>query len=294
MSASMPKVSVLMPVYNTNETHLREAIESVLSQTFRDFEFLILNDASTLTHVEAVVASYQDPRIQYAVNDTNIGITHTRNKLIDWASGEYLAIMDHDDISLPTRFAEQVDYLDANPAVGVVACNYEKFRYKAIPSKQKKRFINTLIDDADIRLALMRTCALIHPAAMIRKQVLIDNNIRYEHVFTPAEDYALWCRLIPYTQFHNIPKVLFRYRCHSGNTSRNNRAKIQCSTLAIQAFVEYENPDLYKAFQKVATNKTICRLFGCIPLWKTVTQAERTWVYLFTFIPLLSYKKTAS
>ena len=82
MSASMPKVSVLMPVYNTNETHLREAIESILSQTFRNFEFLILNDASTLTHVEAVVASYQDPRIQCAVNDTNIGITHTRNKLI--------------------------------------------------------------------------------------------------------------------------------------------------------------------------------------------------------------------
>jgi glycosyltransferase involved in cell wall biosynthesis len=290
----MPKVSVLMPVYNTNETHLREAIESILSQTFRDFEFLIVNDASTLPHVDTIVRSYQDPRIQYAVNDTNIGITHTRNKLIDWASGEYLAIMDHDDISLPTRFAEQVDYLDANPAVGVVACNYEKFRYKAIPSKQKKRFINTLIDDADIRLALMRTCALIHPAAMIRKQVLIDNNIRYEHTFTPAEDYALWCRLIPYTQFHNIPKVLFRYRCHGRNTSCLQRQKSQRAASAIHAFVEQDNPLLFREFGLTAKHQNICRLFGCIPLWKTVTQAERTWVYLFTFIPLLSYKKTAS
>ena len=286
----MPKISVLMPVYNPNETHLREAIESILSQTFRDFEFLIVNDASTLPHVDTVVQSYQDPRIQYAVNDTNIGITHTRNKLIDWASGEYLAVMDHDDISLPTRLAEQVAYLDQHKDVGVVSCVFERCRWSCKKGKVKQR----PVEDQDIKAALMRSCALLHPAAMIRKQVLIDNHIRYEHAFTPAEDYALWCRLIPYTQFHNIPKVLFRYRCHSGNTSRNNRAKMHRSTLAIQAFVEYENPDLYKAFQKVATKKTICRLFGCIPLWKTVTKAERTWVYLFTFIPLLSYKKTAS
>lgn len=286
----MPKISVLMPVYNTHAIYLREAIESILAQTFCDFELLIINDASTLPHVDAVVRSYQDPRIQYVINDTNMGITHVRNKLIDWASGEYLAIMDHDDLSLPTRFAEQVAYLDQHKAVGVVSSAFERCRWRCKKGKVKHR----PIEDRAIKMALMRSCAVLHPAAMIRKQVLLDNNIRYEHVFTPAEDYALWCRLMPYTQFHNIPKVLFRYRCHGGNTSRNNRTTIQRATLAIQAFVEHENPEIYNAFQKAARRTTVCRLFGCVPLWQTVTEAERTWIYLFAIIPLLSYKTTTS
>ena len=97
----MPEVSVLMPVYNTRPEHLREAMESILAQTFTDFEFLILNDASSDPRVEEVVQSFSDPRIVYAVNEKNLGISGSRNRLLDMAKGEYLAVMDHDDISLP-------------------------------------------------------------------------------------------------------------------------------------------------------------------------------------------------
>ncbi len=287
----MPKVSVLMPVYNTKERYLRDAIDSILAQTFSDFELLIINDASTQKHVEAVVLSYNDPRIKYKVNEANVGITHTRNKLLEWAAGEYLAVMDHDDISLPIRFMRQVEHLDANPDVGVVSSNYEKFSKKERSSKKKKRFINSLIEDYDIRLSLMRTCALIHPASMLRKSVLIDNNIRYENEFTPAEDYALWCRLIPHTKFYNIPEVLFRYRCHSNNTSRVQKNKIKRATMAIYAFVEQENPLLYKQYQLTAKHTAIFRLFGFIPFLKFVSQSQRTWVYLFNIIPICFYKK---
>ena len=100
----IPKVSVLMPVYNTQSEHLHEAIDSILAQTFRDFEFLILNDCSTDPQVEEVVKSYSDPRIVYAVNERNLGISGARNRLLDMAQGEYLVVMDHDDISLPERF----------------------------------------------------------------------------------------------------------------------------------------------------------------------------------------------
>ena len=106
----MPRISVLMPVYNTRPEHLREAMDSILSQTFTDFEFLILNDASTDPRVEEVVKSFSDPRIVYAVNERNLGISGSRNRLLDMAKGEYLAVMDHDDFSFPTRLEKQLAF----------------------------------------------------------------------------------------------------------------------------------------------------------------------------------------
>ena len=123
----MPKVSVLTPIYNTEPEHLRQAIESILNQTFTDFEFIILNDRPWNTEIEDIVLAYKDARIKYVKNDKNIGISKSRNKLLSLASGEYLAIFDHDDISLPTRLEKQVDFLDKNPMVGVVSSNTEWF-----------------------------------------------------------------------------------------------------------------------------------------------------------------------
>ena len=149
----MPKVSILMPTYKTHPQHLRETIDSMLGQTFTDFEFLILDDCPSDTTVEEIIKEYNDKRIKYLRNDHNMGISDSRNKLIDLASGEYLAVMDHDDISLPTRLAREVAYLDSHPDVGVVSTRFDQF-----PGKYKKnknpRF------DKDIKLALMRTCAI--------------------------------------------------------------------------------------------------------------------------------------
>ena len=116
----MPRVSVLVPIYNTNRTHLRQCIDSILNQTFGDFELIILNDSPENNELDNIITQYNDPRIRYAKNDYNMGISKSRNKLINLANGEYLAIHDHDDISHPTRFQHQVDFLDNNPYVGVV------------------------------------------------------------------------------------------------------------------------------------------------------------------------------
>ena len=97
----MPKISVLMPVYNTNLTYLQEAINSVLQQSEPDFEFLILNDSPDNKELENFILSFDDQRIKYLKNEKNMGISVSRNKLIDLASGKYLATMDHDDISMP-------------------------------------------------------------------------------------------------------------------------------------------------------------------------------------------------
>lgn len=176
----MPRVSVLMPVYNTRPEHLREAIDSILAQTFTDFELFILNDCSTDQQVEDVVKSYTDPRIVYAVNECNLGISGSRNRLLDMARGEYLAVMDHDDISLPERFEKQVAFLDEHQDVGLVGCQ----AWYTVTKKERP----FPIKDNEIKMDLMTRCALCHPAVMIRDAILKEHGLRYEEIFSPAED----------------------------------------------------------------------------------------------------------
>lgn len=175
-----PKVSVLVPVYRPREEYLRACIDSILSQTFCDFELLLLDDCPEDRTAEAVIKSYADGRIRYSRNPANLGISASRNLLIDMARGEYLAVMDHDDISLPERLEKETAYLDARPEVGVVSGRVLK-----IP--QNKASHNPETSHA-IKLSLMTVCALTHPAAMIRKSVLQQHHIRYEEEFSPAED----------------------------------------------------------------------------------------------------------
>lgn len=155
----MPEISVLFPTYNTRGEYLREAIESVLNQTFRDFEFIIMDDCSPDPNVERVVKSYDDPRIRYYRNEKNLGISETRNRLIDLAAGKYLAVMDHDDVSLPERFEKEAAYLDAHPDVGVLGTAHME-----IPSG--KVVVPPQTND-EIEERLMFDCPMIHPSVMM-------------------------------------------------------------------------------------------------------------------------------
>lgn len=268
-AAAAPVVSVLIALYNTNETHLREAIDSILGQSFADFELLLLDDGSTEPRVERVVGEYRDPRIRYLRNPENLGISPTRNRLLDLARGKYVAIMDHDDVSLPDRFEKQVAYLDAHPDVGVVSGHYEYF-------ENRDGVVRWPEEDEDIRQMLMLECAVSHSAAMMRKRVLFDHRIRYEAKFSPAEDYGLWCQLLPFTRFHNIPEVLLRYRVHAANCSAVQSAKMERGSQAVRSFARANNPALYDMVYGNVTCVTRVKLFGVIPVLKIVTQKQRT------------------
>ncbi len=222
----MPKVSVCLAVYKTKPEYLRECIESILNQTFTDFEFLIVDDCPEDKECEKIIKSYNDNRIKYFRNEKNLGISGARNRLLDTATGEYIAVMDHDDISLPTRFEKQVAYLDTHPECGVVSCWYERFPNIKIKKKPEK--------NKQIVKALKNSCPLLHPAAMIRKSVLVENHLKYEGEFSPSEDYALWCRLVGKTSFHNVPEILFRYRDHETNESKKNNQKMKNATIKIR------------------------------------------------------------
>lgn len=277
----MVKVSVLMPVYKTKEEYLRQAIESILAQTFSNFEFLILDDCPEDDR-EDVVMSYNDKRIKYFKNEHNLGISASRNKLIDMAQGEYLAIFDHDDISLPERLEKEVAYLDEHPEIGVVSCKTQRMSN----GKKSKNPTN----DHEIKLALMRRCAITHPCSMIRKSVLTENQTYYEEEFSPAEDYALWCRLIPYTKFHNLnDEILFIYRDHEENTSHLQSQKMENSTYAIWGFVKAKNPALYEEFLLRAKHIVRVNILG-IPFLIKTTQGKYSKTKLFGLIPLYSTK----
>ncbi len=277
----MPKISVLMPVYKTPEKYLRQAIESILNQTFEDFEFLILDDCPTDTRAD-IVQSYTDKRIRYIKNEINMGISDTRNKLINMAEGEYLAIFDHDDISLPTRFERQVTYLDNHPEVGVVGC-FAAFFQRA------SKIVSYPINDEEIKSGLMSACVILHPAAMIRKSVLTDNKIAYESQFSPAEDWSLWVRLVGHTQFHNIPEVLFQYRTHESNTSRVQKNKMNKSSAAVRELAQQLYPERHATALLQSTVTWKVKLFGRIPLFKIIRHKRRTTVYLFNKIKLLTW-----
>lgn len=204
----MPKVSVLMPVFNTKEEYLRESIHSILNQTFNDFEFIIINDGS-VNNAKDVILSYCDNRIKYFEQD-NHGLVYTLNRGISLCNGEYIARMDSDDISLPERFARQVEILERNPEIGIVGGLISFFP----DSKFEKKY-----EQYPRYLDLLRECQVAHPVVMMRKSVLDRFNLRYDNDYLHVEDYELWSRLIRYTEFHNIQDILLKYRVHEESVS---------------------------------------------------------------------------
>jgi glycosyltransferase involved in cell wall biosynthesis len=277
-----PKISALMPVYNTDVRFLRAAIESVLWQTFRDFELIIVNDGSTDEGIKRTVMSFDDERIKYFSNEKNLGISATRNRLINLAMGEYLAVVDHDDVSLPERFEREASYLDEHGDVGVVS--------SWIRIHNSDRIMRDKTEDREIKESLLTKFCMVHPAAMIRKSVLVGNNIKYESEFFPSEDYALWCRLISKTKFHVIPEILFEYRKHRKCTSLRFSKQLRHMGYVIQEFARRENPDLWNGVKAKMTRHVYVKLFRYIPLLKIVRKGNRTSLFLFNFIPLLYWR----
>lgn len=205
-----PKVTVLMPVYNS-EKYLREAIESILNQTFTDFEFLIINDGST-DNSEKIIKSYNDPRIRLSNNEKNSGVVFSLNKGFDLAKGKYIVRMDADDISLPNRFKIQVNFMNKHPEIGISG-TWAKII-------NEKKILKHFSDPDKTKTNLLFGTSLIHPSVIINKEKMNKYNLRYNENYRYAEDYDLWSRSIKYFSVTNINKVLLLYRDHDSNLSK--------------------------------------------------------------------------
>jgi len=219
-----PLVTVLMPVYN-GESYLCEAIESILQQSFTNFEFLILNDGSS-DRSEEIIRSYTDSRIRLINNATNMKLIATLNRGLDLAQGKYIVRMDADDISLPQRIERQVEWLEKNPEYGLVGSWFEDFN-----GTDTIRTIKYSSDDTHIRIRHLYQTHIAHPTAVLRKSVIDEHNLRFDPDFVHGEDYAFWVQMSAYCKLSNYPEMLVRKRDHPRNIS-NKYAQTQQDTCA--------------------------------------------------------------
>ena len=212
----MPKISVIMPAYNS-EKYIAEAIESILSQTFTDFEFIIIDDGSTDRTVE-IISRYNDSRIRFYQNENNMGVAATLNRGLDLATGEYIARMDSDDISLPDRFKKQIEYLEKRKEVAVCGTDLELFGVKY------GKFIHST-SPKTLKVDLLFDSPLAHPSVMMRKSQLKDVGLYYDVSYNGIEDYELWYRISKKYEIANIDQCLLRYRVHPAQVTQNYSEK---------------------------------------------------------------------
>ncbi|MCJ7658159.1 MAG: glycosyltransferase family 2 protein [Anaerolineales bacterium] len=260
-------ISVIMPVYNT-EKYVSQAIESILIQTYRDLELIIIDDASTDDSLK-ILRSYEkrDPRIRILTNDSNQGISRARNLGLQLARGEYIAVMDSDDISLPDRFEKQIDYLTANPHVGVVGTNYTLVHENGIAHRTSK----LVESSSQIWWMMFFSSAVAHATAMMRRSIFIDKKIKYDERYSCAVDYDLFFQIMHDYPMANLPESLFLYRQHDQNISKTNQSEQQAYDAVItrshtQGYLPFQLPENYgsavKDFRKIRSKRdafSICR-----------------------------------
>jgi len=208
-----PSVSILMPVYKT-APYLQEAIDSILSQSFNDFELIVLNDCSP-DNAEDILEQYDDPRIVRYRGVENQGLSNVLNIGLNMAKGKYIARMDSDDISLPERLKTQVDYLESHPDIDLCSCGMKLFGAKD----------GTWVRESDpekVKITALFFSPILHASSVWRKDSFEKNLLRFRQEMVPAEDYDLWCRaLTKGLKLINLPDCLYLYRIRPDQATEN-------------------------------------------------------------------------
>lgn len=249
-----------MPVYNT-EHYLAEAIESILQQTFTDFEFIIVDDASQDGSAE-IIRSYaaRDDRIRFVMLEQNAGDSIARNRGLEVARGEFVTGMDSDDVSLPERLEKQVDFLRANPEIGVVGVEAMMTDDQLNPLQP---YFRLGTNHARIAYDLLQIGDCIVGASMMMQRETIEACGGYDATWTPSADIDLVARLIPRTRLANLPEQLYLYRQHAGQRAPTR-----------QKFHKWEN----------LLDNLLSRVWGDAPLpsrkrfWQVYHREKLTWL----------------
>jgi glycosyltransferase involved in cell wall biosynthesis len=216
-----PLVSILMPVYKT-ATFLREAMDSILSQTFKDFELIILDDCSP-DNAEEILDTYTDSRIVRYKGGKNVGLSNVLNVGIEMARGEFIARMDSDDLSMPERLQVQVDYLKTYPEVDLVSVGMRLFGAKEEVWIREQ-------NPEKVKINALFHSPILHASSMWRKDRFEEKGLRFRQEMVPAEDYDLWARaLVKGLTLVNLPEVLYQYRIYPNQaTAQTDKTTAKC------------------------------------------------------------------
>jgi glycosyltransferase involved in cell wall biosynthesis len=215
-NTNIPMISVVMSVYNEKAEWMHESINSILNQTFSDFEFIIINDNPSRIENSQLLDEYKkkDSRIVILTNEQNIGLTKSLNRGIKIAKGKYIARMDADDVSLLMRFEKQIEIMENNP--NIIVCGS---KIKVFGERKNKYRIPIPEKSDDIKDLLIRRNGIAHSTVLIRKDVLIRNNILYNENYRVAQDYKLWTDLYNFGDYYNIQDFLLLYRASKSHVS---------------------------------------------------------------------------
>lgn len=220
----MAQISVALPMYNASAT-IAATLNSLVDQTYRNFNVILIDDASTDNSLEIADAYRTRLDIQVLENPVNLGISETRNKLLANISAPYVAILDHDDICHSTRLGRQLDFLQTHPDVDICGSAITYFTADTDIATASNVLCHPA-DDAAIKTTFIHHTAMVHPSAMAKRSFFADVG-EYNAQYSPAEDYDLWCRAaLVGKKFANIEDSLLYYRVHQQQTS-----KVQAETM---------------------------------------------------------------
>jgi glycosyltransferase involved in cell wall biosynthesis len=229
--SKIPFVSVVMSTYNTPQSYLKQAVASILAQTYRDFEFIIIDDGSNYSVKEFLRQNFSDPRLKISQNSRNRGLIYSLNKGVKTARGEWIARMDADDIARPERLQKELDFAKKHPQYDVIGALAQEFS-----DQQPSPITMGVAGEKTARNLLHDNNIIVHPSALIRREFLqkVDGyNVKYPR----AEDLALWYELfLNGAKFYVLPEVLLDYRL---NDQDYQKRKLSQRRGTIRARLDY-------------------------------------------------------
>ena len=257
---AQPVVSVVMIVYN-GERYLAEAIDSVLNQSFSDFELVVVDDGST-DGTAAILSRYRevDSRVRTMVQGHQ-GIPGSRNLGWRTARGKYIAWLDADDVSLPDRLEKQVEFLNRNPEVGIVS----SCCWLIDTEENTKGLYEVPVDEFEIRWVMLLRNPFVNSSVMIRRNVVVEHDLDYDEDFEVAEDYELWTRLLDYTRGANIGEPLVEYRESQGATKTHREIMLANHEKIARRQIEKELPGFVISPDQVSELKAFAGAGGWTP-----------------------------
>lgn len=257
MDPNLPLITVLMPVFNGQE-YLKEAIDSILNQTYTNYEFLIINDGST-DNTENIILSYTDGRIRYIKNDSNIKLIRTLNKGLELAKGEFIVRMDADDISTPDRIEKQINALLNDKTIGAIGCSMQMFgdgynsliTYSAIPDY--------------IKFRMLFGCHIIHGASAFRTSVIRQNNIKFNEKYLHCEDHYFFWQVVNKAKITNLPDVLYLRRMSPTSVITSNKEFLKTKHNELRIDILSEIGVTLNEKEKAAYSNFILKQFSYTP-----------------------------
>lgn len=248
------RISILMPVYNT-APFLKEAVDSILSQTFTDFELIVLNDCSP-DNAEEILDTYSDSRIVRYRGERNVGLANILNVGLDMAMGKYIARMDSDDISLPNRLETQVDFLETHPDIDLVSAGMQLFGSRTDVWIREQ-------NPEKVKINALFFSPVLHASSVWRKHTFERHGLRFRQEMVPAEDYDLWTRaLLKGVKMVNLPQVLYKYRIRSEQATSQSD-KISMKTREVQRdYIHAALPSLSRKIIETFPEKLLPVLFS--------------------------------